>query len=319
MAIFASFTPLVEPISLDEAFLDVTASAAAFGDGANDRADDQAARPRRGGPGRLGRGGHEQALRQGRLRPAEAGCTGRRPARRGGRFLAPLPIRRLWGVGPQPRPRSPTTESSRSGSWPRPHRTRCTADSGDSATTCRRALAALTVAACRSPRREERRPRAHVRYRLGRGRPSRGNPARLGRIGRQPPAPARAGGGIGPAQASVRGVRDPRPARRRCPDRLARPGSCTTRRWRCCAERWSPGEASGSSDSLPSTSRTLSSSPCSTRRTAPTAWRSRSTRSAVGFGERAKYRARLLREAPRRRFDFGERPDAPSSEDEDGA
>ena len=37
------------------------------------------------------------------------------------------------------------------------------------------------------------------------------------------------------------------------------------------------------------------------------------------FGERAITRARLLREAPHRRFDFGERPESPSSEEDDGA
>jgi len=34
------------------------------------------------------------------------------------------------------------------------------------------------------------------------------------------------------------------------------------------------------------------------------------------FGDRAITRARLLSDRPRRRFDFGERPEAPASDDD---
>jgi DNA polymerase-4 len=94
-------TPLVEPLSLDEAFLDVSASGKLFGSAA-----DIAARLRR-------RIADEVAL------PASAGIAdakmvakiasdlakpnGQREVPAGGAaaFLAPLPIGRLWGVGPK--------------------------------------------------------------------------------------------------------------------------------------------------------------------------------------------------------------------------
>jgi DNA polymerase IV len=94
-------TPLVEPLSLDEAFLDVTASARLFG-----AAGEIAARLRR-------RIAQELAL------PASAGIAavkfiakiasdvakpdGQRevPPDGGPAFLAPLPVGRLWGVGPK--------------------------------------------------------------------------------------------------------------------------------------------------------------------------------------------------------------------------
>jgi len=101
MAIFASFTPLVEPISLDEAFLDVTASQAVFGDGAA-----------------IGRRIKERVLDETGLVVSVGVASNKLCAKvasdlrkpdalvvvpRGGEadFLAPLPIRRLWGVGPQ--------------------------------------------------------------------------------------------------------------------------------------------------------------------------------------------------------------------------
>jgi DNA polymerase-4 len=101
MAIFASYTPLVEPISLDEAFLDVSGSAAAFGDGET-----------------IAREIKRRVLEEAGLVVSVGVATNKLCAKvasdlrkpdalvvvpPGGEadFLAPLPIRRLWGVGPQ--------------------------------------------------------------------------------------------------------------------------------------------------------------------------------------------------------------------------
>ncbi len=101
MAIFASYTPLVEPISLDEAFLDVTASETALGDGPT-----------------IGRGIKERVLDEIGLVVSVGVATNKLcakvasdlrkpdalvvvPPGEEAAFLAPLPIRRLWGVGPQ--------------------------------------------------------------------------------------------------------------------------------------------------------------------------------------------------------------------------
>jgi DNA polymerase-4 len=101
MGIFASYTPLVEPISLDEAFLDVTASAAVFGDGET-----------------IARTIKKRVLEEVGLVVSVGVATNKLCAKvasdlrkpdslvivpPGGEaeFLAPLPIRRLWGVGPQ--------------------------------------------------------------------------------------------------------------------------------------------------------------------------------------------------------------------------
>lgn len=101
MRIFAEYTPQVEPISLDEAFLDVTASAAAFGDGPT-----------------IARRIKDRVLAEVGLVVSVGVATNKLcakvasdlrkpnalvvvpPGDEAG-FLAPLPIRRLWGVGPQ--------------------------------------------------------------------------------------------------------------------------------------------------------------------------------------------------------------------------
>jgi DNA polymerase-4 len=101
MAIFASYTPMVEPISLDEAFLDVSASAAAFGDGETigrqikDRVLDEV-----GLVVSVGVATNKLCAKVASdLRKPDALVVV--PPGEEAAFLAPLPIRRLWGVGPQ--------------------------------------------------------------------------------------------------------------------------------------------------------------------------------------------------------------------------
>ncbi len=103
MRIFASLTPLVEPISLDEAFLDVTASVAAFGDG-----ETMARRIKDRVSGEVGlvlsvgvATNKLCAKVASDLRKPDALVIV--PPGEEARFLAPLPVGRLWGIGPQAR------------------------------------------------------------------------------------------------------------------------------------------------------------------------------------------------------------------------
>ena len=110
--IFTSFTPLVEAISLDEAFLDVTGRPPPPRRRPDDRRQDPGRGPRAGGPHLLGRRRVVQVRRQAGLRGGQAAGRphGARSPGSGSRsssadevlaFLHPLPVQALWGVGPE--------------------------------------------------------------------------------------------------------------------------------------------------------------------------------------------------------------------------
>ncbi|HET9680436.1 MAG TPA: DNA polymerase IV, partial [Candidatus Limnocylindrales bacterium] len=100
MAILRRFTPLVEPISIDEAFLDVTASQALFGDGATiARRIKAAIRSELQLTASVGVATTKLVAKIGSDLRKPDGLVVVAPGDEA-TFLAPLPISRLWGVGP---------------------------------------------------------------------------------------------------------------------------------------------------------------------------------------------------------------------------
>ena len=101
MAIFASVTPLVEPISLDEAFLDVSGSTTAFGTG-----EEIARRLKEHVKTDVGLT-LSVGVASNKLCAKVASAAGKPdglvvvPPGGEAEFLAPLPVDRLWGVGPR--------------------------------------------------------------------------------------------------------------------------------------------------------------------------------------------------------------------------
>ncbi len=101
MAIFRDMTPLVEPLSLDEAFLDVTEQAESFG-GAAALARQLKAEVKRttGLTVSVGAGSNKTVAKIASDMRKPDGLVGVPPGQEAA-FLEPLPVRALWGIGPR--------------------------------------------------------------------------------------------------------------------------------------------------------------------------------------------------------------------------
>ena len=131
MAILRRFTPLVEPVSIDEAFLDVTGTGALFGAGEASGAGSRTT-SRRGATDRsVGVASTKLVAKIASDLRKPDGLVVVAPGDEA-TFLAPLPISRLWGVGPSRRRRCRIRRGHdrRPGGAPRR-----SARSGDSAST----------------------------------------------------------------------------------------------------------------------------------------------------------------------------------------
>ncbi len=101
MELLGRVSDLVEPVSIDEAFLDVTASARAFGDGeAIARRLKEEIRRERRLTASVGVAGSKLVAKIASDMRKPDGLVVVGPGSEAS-FLAPLPIRRLWGVGPK--------------------------------------------------------------------------------------------------------------------------------------------------------------------------------------------------------------------------
>lgn len=99
MAVFQEFTPLVEPLSIDEAFLDVAGSIRLFGPPAEiARLLRERVRERTGLPASVGLAGTKFVAKLASQRAKPDGVL-EIPPERTLDFLHPLPIEAMWGVG----------------------------------------------------------------------------------------------------------------------------------------------------------------------------------------------------------------------------